>query len=183
MSAYDIFADFKPLCEQEERDKAQILRFLDVFPDALSRENTVAHVTASAWVVNAERTHVLMAYHNIYDSWAWTGGHADGDADLAAVALREAREETGAEACLASAGAVSIETLCVNQHMKRGKYVSAHLHMNATYLLIADMSRPIRPKDDENRAVSWFTFEGALAASREEVMKPIYEKLISRSRI
>lgn len=86
-------AAFKPGCEQEERDLLQISRLLDWAPDLLSRENLTAHFTASAWTVNPDRTKVLMAYHNIYRSWAWLGGHADGDSDLLAVALREVQEE------------------------------------------------------------------------------------------
>ena len=55
----------------------------------------MAHMTASSWIVNEDYTKVLMIYHNIYNSWAWTGGHADGDEDLLHVAVKEAREETG----------------------------------------------------------------------------------------
>ena len=52
-------------------------------------------MTASAWVVNRERTKVLMVYHNIYNSWSWLGGHADGETDLLSVAVREVKEEAG----------------------------------------------------------------------------------------
>ena len=52
-------------------------------------------MTASGFIVNEARNKTLMVHHNIYNSWSWTGGHADGDSDLLAVALREAREETG----------------------------------------------------------------------------------------
>ncbi len=87
-------AAFVPSCEQEERDQNMILAFMDANPDCLTRDNDVAHMTASAWVVNPARDKVLMVYHNIYDSWSWTGGHADGEADLADVAYREGQEET-----------------------------------------------------------------------------------------
>ena len=88
-------AAYVPWNEQEEKDKALILRFLYQNPDAFLRENRLAHMTASAWVVNPARDKVLMVYHKLYDSWSWTGGHADGERDLLAVALREVREETG----------------------------------------------------------------------------------------
>ena len=68
---------YKPCCFQEEEDRDVILEALLREPDILLRENRLAHMSASAWVVNRERTKVLMAYHNLYDSWSWLGGHAD----------------------------------------------------------------------------------------------------------
>ena len=79
---------YTPANEQEAADREVILAFLAENEDAFERENRIAHMTASAWVVNRERTKVLMVYHRIYDSWSWTGGHADGETDLLAVAVR-----------------------------------------------------------------------------------------------
>jgi 8-oxo-dGTP pyrophosphatase MutT (NUDIX family) len=138
------------------------------------------HFTASAWIVNPDRTKVLMVYHNIYDSWAWTGGHADGEEDLRAVALREAWEETGADVRLVQPEACSLETLTVNPHVKRGHFVPAHLHLNLTYLLMADEGAKLAVKPDENRAVGWFTLDGAVSACSEPWMCPVYEKLNRR---
>lgn len=59
---------YKPYNEQEERDQVLIANWIEEHEDAFSRENQVAHVTASAWVVNKDRSKVLMVYHNIYDS-------------------------------------------------------------------------------------------------------------------
>ena len=84
--------EYKPFNEQEERDREVLLRLLSGAEDVYSRENLTAHMTASAWVVNEARDKVLMAYHNIYHSWSWLGGHADGERDLLAVALREVGE-------------------------------------------------------------------------------------------
>ena len=63
--------NFVPLCPQEQRDKAGILRFLAGNPDAFERENLTAHMTASAWVLSPDRRQVVMVYHNIYNSWSW----------------------------------------------------------------------------------------------------------------
>lgn len=84
---------FVPFNEQEQEDKAMMIEYMNTFKDVLTRENKMCHFTASSWIVNKERTKVLMIYHNIYQSWAWTGGHADGDDDLLHVALKEAKEE------------------------------------------------------------------------------------------
>ena len=89
-----LIEDYTPCNEQETADKEMMIEYMNTFEDTLTRENKVCHFTASSWIVNKERTKVLMIYHNIYDSWAWTGGHADGDPDMLHVALKEAEEET-----------------------------------------------------------------------------------------
>lgn len=174
---------FVPKCEQEERDRELMLHFLRTNPDAYLRSNTMAHMTASSWVISPDGKHIVMVYHNIYQSWAWTGGHADGDHDLLAVAIREAQEETGLEHLRpVGDGILSLECLTVDGHVKRGKYVSSHLHLNVTYLLRAEETA-VRRKSDENSAVGWFTPEEALAASSEPWMvEHVYRKLVERAR-
>ena len=179
MKIRDEIVRYAPCCEQEERDKALILDFLEKNQDAFSRENRIAHMTASAWIVNPERTKVLMVYHRIYDSWSWTGGHADGGKDLLAVALREAREETGLRKVRAVSEKIySLEVLTVDGHEKRGSYVPSHLHLNVTYLLEADESEELRVCEEENSGVRWFALDEALAASTEPwFVERIYKKL------
>ena len=136
--------NYPPFNEQEEKDKALILGWIRNNENAFSRENTVAHITASAWVVNKDRSKVLMVYHNIYNSWSWLGGHADGD-------------------------------------VKKGNYVSSHLHLNITYLLEADSGEQVSVKADENSGVMWFSPEDALEKSTEPwFVEHIYSKLIKK---
>ncbi len=171
-------AKLKPFNEQEEMDKSFMLEFIQNNEDYLTRENRVGHFTASNWIVNKDRTKVLMIYHNIYHSWAWTGGHADGEENLLNVALREAKEETGIQDMkLLYDGIYSLEVLTVNGHVKRGKYVSSHLHLNCSFLWEASEEEAIRMKADENSGVKWVPIEEAVLLSTEENMKPIYQKL------
>ena len=95
MSILEDIRAFVPGCEQEQRDREAMLRFLAAHEDAFLRTNLTAHMTASAWVLSRDRRRVVMVYHNLYRSWSWTGGHADGGRDLLAVAMREVTEETG----------------------------------------------------------------------------------------
>ena len=95
MSLRQEIENFHPQNEQEQADKQALLWWLDSGVDIFTRQCTAAHLTASAWVVSPDRKKVLMIYHNIYRSWAWLGGHADGMTDLRAVAEKEVAEECG----------------------------------------------------------------------------------------
>lgn len=179
MDIREAIEKYRPCCEQEARDKAVILSFIDSAPDAFERSNLIAHMTASAWVVNPALDKVLMVYHKIYDSWSWTGGHADGERNLLSVALREVREETGVKSVHpVTEDIYSLEVLTVDGHEKRGEYVPSHLHMNVTYLLEADDHDALTVCEAENSGVAWFTLEDALKASTEPwFVERIYKKL------
>ncbi|MDD2970910.1 MAG: NUDIX hydrolase [Lachnospiraceae bacterium] len=175
--------------EQEERDKELILHSLEKEANVFTRENKLAHMTASAWVVNHDRTKVLMVYHNIYHSWSWLGGHADGEEDLLSVAMREVREESGIQNVTAvSPDIFSLEVLTVDGHVKKGVYVSSHLHLNVTYLLEADEKELLEIKPDENSGVAWFTLVDAIEAStepwfQEHIYRKLNEKLSEKCKV
>lgn len=168
-----------PYNEQEKNDKKVILNLLQTQDNLLTRDNQTAHFSASSWLVNRAHTKLLMVYHNLYHSWSWTGGHADGDADLLAVARREAMEETGVKNITTVSDKIfSIEILTVDGHVKRGSYVPSHLHLNVTYLLEADEQETLCIKSDENSGVKWFSLDNALKACTEPWMTEwIYTKL------
>ena len=175
--------DYIPFNEQEERDKKLITEWLSE-PDVFERKNEKAHFTASAWVLNPERTKVLMIYHNIYDSWAWMGGHADGETDLFKVAEREAREESGiSDIKPVSEDILSIEIVPVSGHEKRGKYVPSHLHLNVTYLFGAPEDQELFIKPDENSGVMWIALDDIKNKSTEKwFIERIYSKLIEKTK-
>ena len=165
--------------EQEEADRQVMLELLQTSDNIFYRTNLLAHFTASAWVVNKAHTHVLMAFHNIYQTYAWLGGHADGEEDLLSVALREVKEESGIHTVKPiTEGIYSLETIEVNGHEKKGKYVPSHLHLNVTYLLEADDTESLHIKQDENSAVKWFPIDQVLDVVCEPWMvERIYKKL------
>lgn len=175
---YEQIKAYVPWDEEEKRVRALMLDFLQREKNALSRENALAHFTVSAWIVNHDRRKVLMAYHNIYRSWAWIGGHADGEEDLFAVLCREVAEESGLERVKPLGGGIcGINLLAVEPHLRRGEYVNAHLHFDVEYFLEADERQPVRVKADENSAVGWLPVDALAEYVSEEKMKPIYAKL------
>lgn len=179
MDLIRLLEQFRPFNAQEAMDCAEILRRLKSGESLYDRSNASAHFTVSAWVTDPSRSKVLMAYHNLYDSWAWLGGHADGEKDLLSVAIREVQEESGlAHLRPLSEDLFSVEILPVSGHEKKGQYIPSHVHLNVTFLLEADTSAPLRSKPDENSAVAWFSPEEAISASSEEwIRQRIYSKL------
>ena len=173
---------FIPYNEQEEVDKRIMLNYINDFDDVLTRQNEYGHFTSSAFVMNKERTKILMVYHKIYNSWAWTGGHSDGDSDLLYVAMKEAKEETGIKnVSPISKDIYSLEILRVNGHEKRGKYVGSHLHLNVTYLSEADEREEVHIKEDENNGVKWVPIDKILEVTSETWIRDrVYAKIIDK---
>ncbi|MEF9962519.1 MAG: NUDIX hydrolase [Erysipelotrichaceae bacterium] len=166
----------------ENQDKQVMLRYLDVFDDLYDRSNELAHLTSSAWILNQTMDKVLMIYHNIYDSWGWVGGHADGEHDLAYVALKEAKEETGLLSLKQIGDSfIAVDILPVWRHMKHAHAISSHQHMNVTYLFIADEEQAIRIKPDENSGVKWIDVSLIDEIVSEKDMLPIYHKLMNKA--
>ena len=135
MTLREQIESYIPYNEQEERDKEQFLRFIDENEDVLTRENIIGHFSSSAFVVNKNRDKMLVVYHLINDGWIAPGGHADGEDDLLSVAHREVQEETGLDAKILDENIFAIQSAPVIGHVKKGKYVSAHIYFDCLYLL------------------------------------------------
>lgn len=179
MSFIDDIKRYNPYNEQETKDKELIMEAVDSYDNILTRENVVMHITSSGYIVNKNRDKVLMIYHKIYDSWAWTGGHADGDSDLLHVAIKEANEETGLENVKPIGKDIfSLDVLTVDGHIKKGKYVSSHLHLNVTYLLEGDEEEELKVNEDETKGVKWLPInELGVYCSEPYMVRMVYNKL------
>ena len=173
---------YTPYNEQEDVDRKIMLKYINDFEDVLTRQNEYGHFTSSAFVLNKERTKILMIYHKIYNSWAWTGGHSDGDSNLLYVAIKEATEETGIKNVVPiTENIYSLELINVEGHEKRGKYVGSHIHLNVTYLLEADEKEETHIKEDENSGVKWVSIDKVLEVTSEPwVRDRVYAKIIDK---
>ena len=159
MNLKDKIENYIPFDEQEERDKEQFLKFIDTFDDVLTRDNIFGHFTASAFVVNKERTKMVVVYHIINEGWIYPGGHVDGEEDFLSVAVREVKEETGLKVDVLDQNIFSIQSAAGKGHIKRGKYVS------------------------ESKGVKWIPFEEATNETMCDFIRPIHKKLIKKLNI
>jgi 8-oxo-dGTP pyrophosphatase MutT (NUDIX family) len=149
----------------------------------LFRDNEIAHITSSGFILNKSLSKALMVHHNIRNSWAWTGGHADGDSNLLEVATREAFEETSIRATPLSASIASIDILSVFRHFKNNKYINSHLHLSIAFLFTANDDDKTVVKPDENSKVEWFPIEKINNELFTERDVYLYKKLIKQARV
>ncbi len=179
MNLLKTLENYIPRNEQESIDKEAMISFIQRNDDYLLRDNLMGHFTSSAIVMNKTLDKVLFAYHNIYNSWSWLGGHNDGEEDCLYVAIKEAKEETGLKNVYPLTKDIAgIDIIYVMPHIKNRKHVSDHLHLNLTYILIANELEDIRHKPDENSGVKWIDIDKVHEYVSEPRMLPIYDKMI-----
>lgn len=171
---------FTPQGDQEISDFKIFCEFAKD-PRNLTRES-IAHFTASAFIINESHDKALAIFHKIFQSWGWLGGHADGEADLLKVARKEAQEESGLKTLrLLEPSPISIEAIPVFAHVHRTRgYVSSHLHLNVTFLFEANKKESLVKNEVETAGITWLSLSEFVERSTENEMKPIYEKIISR---
>jgi len=129
--------------------RKQILAFVDAHPDALHRTCVEGHLTGSAMVVDPDTERFLFMLHAKVGRWLQPGGHADGDAALPGVALREATEETGITGLRAAAPAIDLDV-----HLFEAAKEVSHLHFDVRYLVVAPPGA-VASGNHESRGLRW----------------------------
>ncbi len=137
-------------------------QFVQEHPNCFDRSLLIGHVTGSACIVSPDRQQTVLIHHGKLDRWFQPGGHADGDPDVAAVALKEAQEETGLTRLrlVAESGKPApVFDVDVHPIPARGD-VPAHLHYDIRFLIEADSTEPF-VHTDEVQNVNWFLLADA----------------------
>ena len=157
-----LLAAYRASRPEESATVSRFERFIDAHPDCFQRACRIGHITGSAWVVDAAGERVLLTHHRKLGRWLQLGGHADGDPDTLAVALREAREESGLPV---RALDEAIFDLDVHRIPARGPE-PAHLHFDVRFLVRARHDR--FRASDESHALEWVPVDGLDALTGEE---------------
>jgi ADP-ribose pyrophosphatase YjhB (NUDIX family) len=152
---------------------AETIRFVEAEPECLLRTCAPGHLTGSAWIVDAARGRTLLTHHLKLEKWLQLGGHADGDGDLLAVALREGTEESG----LTGLRAVSAEIFDVDRHwIPARKTEPAHWHYDLRFMIEADPGEPLVRAANESKELAWVAVSGVTGLNPEESMARMVRK-------
>jgi 8-oxo-dGTP pyrophosphatase MutT (NUDIX family) len=163
-----------PLEPAEAEMTADAIAFIHAHPNCLERACLTGHLTGSAWIRNAAGDRGLFTLHRKLGRWLNPGGHADGDPDLAAVALREATEESG----LTSVRLVSRRLLDFDRHwIPERKEVPGHWHYDFRFLCAADESEPLAISE-ESTDLAWLPVAEVLARNPEASLRRLAAKVM-----
>ena len=154
-----------------------IIDFVEAHEDCFLRSCLTGHLTGSAWITDPEGRRTLLTHHRKLDKWLQLGGHADGETDLLAVALKEAREESG----LTRFRVRKTEVFDVDRHeIPERKGVPAHWHLDLRFWLEADPAEPL-VVSDESHDLAWVDVEEVERLNPEESMlRMVHKTLASR---
>jgi 8-oxo-dGTP pyrophosphatase MutT (NUDIX family) len=142
--------------------KERMLQFAFDHVDALDRRCEAGHFTGSALVVDVETARTLLLFHSKAQRWLQPGGHADGEADLASVALREASEETGIDGLRVVRPAIDLDI-----HVFRPRGAEPRVHLDVRFLVIAPpRARPAG--NHESEELRWVDLAGLAALDADE---------------
>lgn len=158
---------------EEQIYKEKMLQFLDTCSDCFLRSCRVGHFTASAFLLNPKKNHVLLLHHTKLDKWMQPGGHCDGDPDVLKVAIKEAQEESGIQKIRAIHSAVfDIDIHLIPPYKKEG----AHYHFDIRFLLHAyETDRLIQ--NHEAKALQWFKTTGDDLPENRASLDRMFEKI------
>jgi len=156
---------------------ARLRAFVETHEDCFRRELRVGHVTGSAWLLNRSMERVLLTHHRKLDRWLQLGGHADGNPDVAAVALREAEEESGiAGIRLLLPGIFDVD---IHEIPESGRE-PAHYHYDCRFLLQADVDEGYVVSEESND-LTWIALDDVARYTQDASIMRMLEK--SRVRI
>ena len=148
----NLLLQYKTPFMEEAAYQMRAIEFVKRHAECFYRELWPGHVTGSSWVVNPQRSHVLMLHHKKHDQWFQPGGHADGHSDILAVALRETSEETGLDPSEIKLLSSDIFDIDIHAIPEIG-HEPAHEHVDIRFLVEIDSSLPLAGSDESHQVI------------------------------
>ncbi len=162
---------------ENQHSKALLIKFAERYKNCCERTLTVGHFTGSCWLVSKDGQRVLLTHHKKLERWLQLGGHADGDSDLAQVALREAEEESGLTDLV-----VEPEIFDLERHAIPARGSDAeHYHHDVRFVVQATGGEDF-VVSDESHALAWRVISELVDdPEAEESIRRMARKWLKRS--
>lgn len=167
-----LLSEYFPKNITEIQYKDEVLLFIENEPNCFKRELLKGHITGSAFIVNKEFTKTVLVHHTKIAKWLQPGGHADGETDIAKVAMKEAEEETGLFNLEISPQIFDIDIHTIGAR----KEVPVHLHYDIRFLLIADETEPFQISH-ESTDIQWIMLSEIEKYNNEESILRMVNKI------
>lgn len=156
---------------------AQFIEFLDTQAGAFHRENLLGHFTGSSWLVSGDGKRVLLTHHRKLKRWLQLGGHADGDTDLARVALREAEEESGLSDLIVEPAIYDLDRHWIPERAD----VPGHWHYDVRYVVITTGNEEF-VVSEESLELAWRDIaQIAVDSDADESLRRMAQRWLQRS--
>ncbi len=174
-----LIEDLREYATRLPQDSTKVTEFLalaDDPSDPFVRQRLAGHFTGSAWLVSADGQRVLLTQHRKLGRWLQLGGHADGERDLAGVALREAEEESGLSALMVERTIFDLDRHWIPQR----KDEPGHWHFDVRFVVRATSSEAFAV-GEESIDLAWRRIDDIAADSRaDESLRRMAERWLSR---
>ena len=143
--------NYVPMTEEEAATQQRVIDFVQAQENCFERSLEIGHITGSAWLLDKEGSHALLMHHTKLDRWFQLGGHCDGEANVLAVALKEAQEESG----IMDIAPVSFEIFDIDVHtIPEHNGIKAHEHYDIRFLLQVQ-SDEVVVQNKESKELRW----------------------------
>ncbi len=167
--------NYYPIDVHENESKEKTITFIQQYPDCFERSLEVGHITASCWLVNQDNTKALLTHHKKLNMWIQLGGHCDGNADVLAVALKEAQEESG----ITDIQPFFCNIFDIDVHLiPENKKEKAHYHHDIRFLLQAGHENSII--SDESHDLLWITKNRSSLPSNNPSVVRMFNKWVTK---
>ena len=164
----------RPLDAHEAAMAADMISFVEQYAECAERSFAVGHLTGSAWIVDRDQKRTLLTHHFKLNKWLQLGGHADGELNALAVALREAREESG----LTKLRVVDAAIFDVDRHLIPARKTEPdHWHYDIRFMIEADQAEPL-VVTDESHDLAWIEIARMADYNAEESMLRMARKTL-----
>lgn len=171
----ELLDQYTPCDERDALCRQRFVEFVRAHADCFERSLTIGHITGSAWLLDPTGCKVLLTHHRKLDCWLQVGGHADGQCDVLAVALREAREESG----ISNIGVVDCGIFDLDIHeIPPYENVPAHEHFDVRFLLQAECDK--LTVGDESHDLGWFNTDEIMQMNLDESIMRMRRKWLQR---